>query len=79
MHAGFLLIFGPEEGGDTLIRKVASYSDYTALYQKIATFICVWRKTFARVRHLNSTVGYYVISRKLLDGIFKTMVAKIVA
>jgi hypothetical protein len=33
---------------------------------------------FVKARHLNSEVDYYVTTIKLLDGIFKTVVTKIV-
>jgi hypothetical protein len=34
------LIFDPEDGNDPFLRNVDSYADYTALSQKMATFLC---------------------------------------
>jgi hypothetical protein len=33
------MTFDPENGGDAILRNVGSYTDYTALSQKIAIFI----------------------------------------
>jgi hypothetical protein len=41
-----MLIFDPEDGGDTFLRNVGSYTDYTVLYpKKMATFVTTAVKT----------------------------------
>jgi hypothetical protein len=40
------LIFGNEDGGDTILRNVVSYTDYTVIYnQKMSNFITTAMET----------------------------------
>jgi hypothetical protein len=45
-----LLILDPEDGSDTLLRNVGSYTDYTALYPtRLELYVCVESAVGAKI------------------------------